>query len=83
MKQGYANHMPLATPQMSTVSYSLQNQTPINSMKNSEPVLVQALGALLTLSVALLAVVTTGWVCTCMYTHKKETSSDSETVTTN
>ena len=63
--------MPLATPQMSTVGYSLQNQTPINSMKNSEPVLVPALGALLALSVALLAVMTTGWVCTCIHTKNK------------
>ena len=60
-------HIVTPGPQMSTVTvgYSRQNQTPVNPMKNGEPVL--ALCALLALSVVLLAVVTTGW-CALVYT---------------
>ena len=51
-----------ATPQMSKLS--LSSQTSVQSMENSVPVI--ALGALLAFSVMLLAVVTIGWVCTCI-----------------
>ena len=58
------------TPQMSTTNYRLQSQTPIKSVKIGESVLA-LIGALLGLSVVLLAVVTTGWVCTCVYMKSK------------
>ena len=55
------------TPQMSKLS--LSNQTSVQSMENSVPVV--ALGALLAFSVMLLAVVTIGWVCTCINVKNK------------
>ena len=55
------------TSQMSKLGQS--NQTSVQSMENSVPVI--ALGALLAFSVMLLAVVTTGWVCTCIYMKNK------------
>ena len=58
------------TPQMSTTNYRLQSQTPVKSVKTGESVLA-LIGALLGLSVVLLAVVTTGWVCTCVYMKSK------------
>jgi hypothetical protein len=60
------------TPQISTTSYRLPSQPPISvkSIENGEPVLAP-IGALMALSVVLLAVVTTGWVCTCIYMKNK------------
>ena len=50
-----------------TPSLSMASQTPAKSVMNGV-----VLGALLGLSVVLLALVTIGWVCTCVAMKKKE-----------
>ena len=55
--------------QTSIPSSSVANQTPPKLVENN--MLVTALGALLGLSVVLLAVVTTGWVRMYLYIHKE------------
>ena len=56
----------------STPSLSMANQTPAKSVMTSVTVPIVVLGALLGLFAILLAVVTTGWVCTCVAIKKKE-----------
>ena len=65
---------------MSTTNYRLQSQTPIKSTMNGEAVLA-LIGAQLGLSVILLAVVTTGWVCTCIYMKSKLATNESQQTT--
>ena len=49
------------------------DQSPLTPETNNTPIL--ALGALLALSMVLLAVVTTGWVCTCLIMKKRDSST--------
>ena len=51
------------------------DRSPLTAETNNAPIV--ALGALLGLFVVLLAVVTTGWVCTCLIMKKRETAQSS------
>ena len=69
----------MANPMISVTSQtdipSLLPQTLTKSVQNYVP--VTALGALLALSMVLLAMVTTGWVCTCISMKKREAKQSS------
>ena len=69
----------MANPVISVTSQTdvptLVPQTMTKSVQNYVPVV--ALGALLALSMVLLAMVTTGWVCTCISMKKREPKKSS------
>ena len=57
------------------LSMESEDRSSLASETNNAPIL--ALGALLGLFVVLLAVMTTGWVCTCLIMKKRETAQSS------
>ena len=60
--------MPMESPSLSSSSLESTEKSDQTTCMNS----AMALGVLLALSVVLLAVVTTGWVCTCLITKKRQ-----------
>ena len=87
-QSNYPNSMISATPQTNNIQHqppspttdgqTLANNKPVESYYCNMYPLV-ALGALQGLSLLLLAVVTTGWVCTCMSMKKREAKINSMT----